>query len=103
MPRPRFNLRVAMTTRWPIRHVQNQGWQVLGEAPMAWISCESKEDAELIAGFEALCCDVYDGRASGEDIAAMLDAMAAAVLRNIGHGTSVRFIRHAAKRARGET
>ena len=81
----------------------SQGWQVLGEAPTTWIPCESKEDTELIAGFEALCCEVFDGRASGEDVAAVLDAMAEAVVRNIGHGTSERFIRHAAKRARGET
>ena len=70
---------------------------------MTWIPCESKEDAELIARFEVLCCNVYDGRVSGEDIAAVLDSMAEAVVRNIGHGTSERFIRHAAKRARGET
>ena len=85
----------------PFRHVEGEGWQVLGDGSPTWIQCKSQQDAELLASFEPLCHDVFGGRTSGEEVAARLDAMAAAFLRNLGQGLGYRFILQAANKARG--
>ena len=90
-----------MNERKPIRHVEGRGWEVLDDAPTAWIACSSFEDAELIAEYESLCAKVFDGRARGEEVGSRLDAMADAIVRNIGHGTAERYVRYATIRARG--
>lgn len=89
-----------MIPRKPVRHLQGTGWQVLDDAPAEWITCESQEDAELISQYGPLCCNVFDGIAAGPDVTMRLEAMADAVVRNIGHGVAERFIRQALKRAR---
>ena len=89
-----------MTRRKPLRHVQGRGWEVLIDAPFWWILCGSQEEAEQIAGYEALCRDVFAGVAHGEEVAARLEAMAAVVVKYIGPGTAERYIRHAIIRAK---
>lgn len=92
-----------MPTRKPVRHLNDEGWQVLHDPPHTWVDCQSREDAELIAEAESLCKDVFDGRASGEEVANRLDAMALAVTKNIGGGMLLRYVQHAEKGVRGVT
>jgi hypothetical protein len=89
-----------MSPRKPIRRLADQGWQVLDNEPYGWITCGSQKDAELIAEYESLCLSVFNGQAGGEEVADRLDAMAEALVRNVGRGTSERFCRHAVARAR---
>ena len=89
-----------MNVRKPIRHVEGRGWEVLDDAPAAWITCLSLEDAELIAEYETLCEQVFDRQAGGEEVGSRLEAMAEAIVRNIGHGTAERYVRLASTRAR---
>ena len=83
---------------FPIRHHQQQGWQVLIVPEDTWLACANETDARVIASAPVLEFESHYGLKSGGEFAKELESVSAALSRyQIGFGS--RFFRMAAERA----
>jgi hypothetical protein len=86
-------------SRFPVRHVEGRGWEVLIAGRENWLSCRNDEDARTLSNASMLEVDVLEGRRRGEEFAAKLERLAD-MLERYRMGFGSRFFRSSARDAR---
>jgi hypothetical protein len=86
-------------SRFPVRHVDGHGWEVLIAGRDNWLSCRNEEDARTISSAPTLEVDVLEGRRRGDEFAAELERLAD-MLERYRMGFGSRFFSSSARDAR---
>ncbi len=83
-----------------VRHLLEQGWQVLLESPLEWHTCRSEQDARFISNGMVIARAVTRGEQTGEETAQELDEAISTLVRNVGPCMAEQIMQAAADRAR---